>query len=136
MNYKIGNKVRIKSLDWYKKNKDKKYGSIYVGSRFPFWKNMAKYCGTVMKIAVVKVDPEDSNKCHYLMENCEERWANGMIEGLVLEPQEKMVSLNKVCDMLHAMLITQDINNCDYVTAPAYNNVVDFVNDFCEVMEV
>ena len=45
-------------------------------------------------------------------------------------PKKGMVSLDQVCDMLYAMLTTQDINDYDYVTAPAYNNVVDFVEDF------
>ena len=61
---------------------------------------------------------------------------NIMIEGLVdTEPQEKMVSLDEVCDMLYAMLITQDINDYDYVTAPAYDTVEDFVEGFRKTME-
>lgn len=33
------------------------------------------------------------------------------------------------------MLTTQDINDYDYVTAPAYDDVVDFVEDFRKTME-
>lgn len=51
------------------------------------------------------------------------------------ELQEKMVSLDKVCEMLYAMLTTQDINDYYYVTAPAYEDVVDFVDDFRKAME-
>lgn len=59
------------------------------------------------------------------------RFIDSMIEGPVDgEPNETMVSLDKVCDLLYAMLTTQDINDYDYVTAPAYDNVVDFVEDF------
>ena len=59
-----------------------------------------------------------------------------MVEGLAdVEPQDKMVSLNKVCDMLYAMLTTQDINDYDYVTAPAYDNVEELVEDFRKSME-
>ena len=82
MKYKKEDKVRIKSLDWYNQNKDN-HGAIYGGNGFIFWKNMARYCGTIMKIAIVKVDPEDSNKGYYFMENSEERWTDEMIEGLV-----------------------------------------------------
>lgn len=60
---------------------------------------------------------------------------NSMIDGIVDEPQEKMVSLDGVCDMLYAMLTTQDINDYDYVTAPAYDTVEDFVEDFRKTME-
>lgn len=49
--------------------------------------------------------------------------------------EEKTVSLNKACDILYAMLCTQDINDYYYVTAPAYEDVVDFVDDFRKAME-
>ena len=84
MKYKVGDYVRIKSLDWYNKNKDN-YGAIYAGNGFCFWKNMTKHCGEIMKITTVKVDPEDSNKGFYFMENSDEKWTDGMIEGLVEE---------------------------------------------------
>ena len=84
MKYKVGDNVRIKSLDWYNENKDN-YGSIYAGNGFCFWKSMARLCGEIMKITSVKVDPEDSNKGYYFMENSEEKWSDEMIEGLVEE---------------------------------------------------
>ena len=90
MKYKKEDKVRIKSLDWYNQNKDN-HGAIYGGNGFIFWKNMARYCGTIMKIAIVKVDPEDSNKGYYFMENSEERWTDEMIEGLV---EEEIITTN------------------------------------------
>lgn len=63
-----------------------------------------------------------------------------MIEGLAnehaKEHQEKMVSLDEVCDMLYAMLDThQDVDGYDYVTAPAYDTVEDLVEDFRKSME-
>ena len=48
---------------------------------------------------------------------------------------DTLVSLDDVCEMLYAMLSTQDINDYNYVTAPAYDNVVDFVEDFRKAME-
>lgn len=51
MKYKVGDKVKIKSLDWYKANKNKK-GNI------PFYRNstytMSYYCGKIAKIINVK----------------------------------------------------------------------------------
>ena len=48
---------------------------------------------------------------------------------------DTLVSLDDICELLYAMLSTQDINDYDYVTAPAYDNVVDFVEDFRKAME-
>ena len=63
-------------------------------------------------------------------------WADKNPQGVAIEDsQEKMVSLDKVCDMLYAMLTTQDINDYDYVTAPAYDNVGDFVYDFRKAID-
>jgi hypothetical protein len=50
-------------------------------------------------------------------------------------PKKGLVSLDKVCEMLYAMLSTQEIHNYDYVTASAYDNVEDFVEDFRKVFE-
>ena len=94
MKYKVGDKVRIKSLDSYNENKDN-YGAIYAGNGFCFWKNMVRHCGEIMKITSVKVDPEDSNKGYYFMENSDERWTDGMIEGLV---EEETKSENELLD--------------------------------------
>ena len=87
MKYKVGDEVRIKSLDWYNENKDN-YGVIYAGNGFCFWEYMVRHCGEIMKIAIVKVDPEDSNKGYYFMETSEEKWTDEMIEGLVEEATE------------------------------------------------
>ena len=84
MKYDVGQKVRIKSLDWYNENKDN-YGAVYAGNGFAFWNYMAGLCGEIMTISSIKVDPEDSNKGYYFMENSEEKWTDEMIEGLVEE---------------------------------------------------
>ena len=44
-----------------------------------------------MKITIVKVDPEDSNKGYYFMENSEEKWTDGMIEGLAEETEPELL---------------------------------------------
>lgn len=91
MKYKVGDKVKIKSLDWYNENKDN-YGAVYAGNGCVFWNYMARHCGEIMEIAIVKVDPENSNKCYYFMENSGERWTDEMIEGLV---EEKNITINR-----------------------------------------
>lgn len=44
--------------------------------------------------------------------------------------------IDKARKMLYAMLDThQDSYGYDYITAPAYDSVEEFVNDFCKSME-
>jgi hypothetical protein len=48
----------------------------------------------------------------------------------------KQEFINYARKMLYAMLDThQDSYGYDYVTAPAYDSVEEFVNDFCKTME-
>ena len=142
MKYKVGDKVKIKSLDWYNENKID-YGTSYGANKirshvkcngYSFLDIMSPYCG---KELTVDIAEEDNNISTYIMKEpaISFKFTEDMIEGLVDEPQEKMVSLDKVCDMLYAMLTTQDINDYDYVTAPAYDTVEDFVEDFRKTME-
>ena len=51
MKYKVGDKVKIKSLDWYKANKNKKGNTtFYRNSTY----TMSYYCGKIAKIINVK----------------------------------------------------------------------------------
>ena len=108
MKYKVGDKVRIKSIDWYNENKDN-YGAIYAGNGFCFWKNMARHCGEIMKITIVKVDPLDSNKGYYFMENSEERWTDEMIEGLDKEVKTESIVANAIAGEIIAEKMMLDI---------------------------
>ena len=130
MKYKAGDKVRIKSLDWYNENKDED-GRVICGY-ISFCKEMTSYCGKELTIDFIY---DSDGKSLYVMKESKINWGfwgftDEMIEGPTDEPQDKMVSLDEVCNMLYAMLSTQDINDYYYVTAPAYDNVVDFVEDF------
>lgn len=76
MKCKVGDKVKIKSLDWYNKNKDS-VGYVYVGCYF--CPEMSKYCG---KIATVK----DAFGNRYLLDIDERRpsvWSGGMFESKI-----------------------------------------------------
>ena len=42
MKYKIGDKVRVKSIDWYNRN-ERKNGTVLIGPGFV--EDMSKYCG-------------------------------------------------------------------------------------------
>lgn len=127
MLYKPGDKVRIKSLDWYETNE--RDGRVMCDG-LAFLGMMTGWCGKELTIDCIFVDERGSG---YIMKEPHIQWrfTDSMIEGPVeVEPKKIMVSLDKACDLLYAMLTTQDINDYDYVTAPAYDNVVDFVEDF------
>ena len=146
INYKIGDRVRIKSLDWYKKmlsspsklswiNKaDGVFEGIRCGSRV-FTDAMCKFCGKVMTIKEVGIT-------FYLMEEDKigYEFTDEMIECLVDEPQEKkiedpvdepqdkMVSLNKVEKYLRENIIL-------YVWASNLDKREEWFNDFHKAME-
>ena len=82
MEYKVGDKVRIKSIDWYNENKNK-YGNIKCGY-MPFTSDMSIYCGEVLTICDIKEEFS-----YYHMKKCKYQFTDEMIEGLVEEPLYK-----------------------------------------------
>ena len=86
MKYKEGDRVRIKSLDWYNENKNK-YGRVPLiyshGAKFNFLKEMSTFCGKEMTITEV-----DDYECKYYEmkeDSGDYHWTDEMIEGLVEE---------------------------------------------------
>lgn len=94
MKYKAGDKVIIKSLDWYYSNLDR-MGNVKCGVWY-FTDVQTSYCGATLEILAVCDD-------FYMMKNIGHHWTDEMIEGLAdeVEPQEKMVSLDAVCNWLY-----------------------------------
>lgn len=73
---KIGDTVRIKSIDWYNQNKDE---NGYVNLFCTFTKSMSEYCGkeyTILKI----IDTGDGNKVYYLNTPCHWNFSEEMFE--------------------------------------------------------
>jgi hypothetical protein len=103
MRYKKGDKVRVKSLDWYKANKNPENAIIFEGFNI-FDESMSEFCGKVVTIEHCNAkhnyyDIEEDGKVNY--------WTDEMFEGLAIEdPQEKMVSLEDVCKFLDEHLYT------------------------------
>ena len=82
--YKIGQKVRVKSLDWYNNNKDG-LGGVRIGDNKPkFTYGMSKYCGQVLTT-------DDHYECdgeYYMIEDDGVyTWTDEMFEGVVDESQ-------------------------------------------------
>ena len=77
MKYKAGDKVRIKSLDWYNANKDS-FGLIFC-NQICFDEKMSKFCGKTVTITAQR-----DNKYYLIMEdNCLSFWSEDMFECLV-----------------------------------------------------
>lgn len=73
--YKFGDKVIVKSLDWYNENKDA-FGNVKVPCTFV--EEMCKYCGNIFTIQ--NVGPN-----HYTLKEVGYAWSDEMFEGLAEE---------------------------------------------------
>ena len=85
LKYKVGDKVRIKSIDWYYENKGP-FGEL-CPDFIVFLPSRSKYCGQIMTIKEVLRNSYNSDLIYYKMieDNQLNDWTNGMIEGLVEE---------------------------------------------------
>lgn len=92
MKHKVGDKVRIKSREWYEKNKDKN-GDILCGGMF-FVEDMNRYCGKIATIteanATYKIDIDDH----------EFSWTDGMFEDD--EPRTSETLLKDIANVIKA----------------------------------
>lgn len=129
MKYKVGDKVRIKSLEWYKSAYKDNDGDIKCDGHSYFFNTMQEFCGEVMTI-------EHAYGLHYSM--VEDvygwHWDDEMIECLV-EPTSKMVSLDRIVEYLDSELYT----TCDYFgniqTACRDSiNKNEFIEKLCKAM--
>ena len=89
--YKIGDRVRIKSLDWYNNNK-KTFGDFKLKDTY-FTSSMKHYCGEIMTIENINYI---HNEYYYVMleDGGQYYWIDEMIEGLV----EEEILIEKVDD--------------------------------------
>lgn len=81
MKYKVGDRVKIKSLDWYNKNKGNanRTDSVWCkDGKVWFIYHMSQYCGKIMTIINVWEN-------FYTLEGSGNRWTDEMIEGLAEE---------------------------------------------------
>ena len=71
--YKIGDKVKLKSLEWYNQNKNEEGNVIINGPEYDeelvFTKNDSQYCGQVFTISYISYD---CDRCYLFAEmtNC------------------------------------------------------------------
>ena len=83
MKYKVGQKVRIKSLDWYKLHKRPLTEAVELINSPNFIKEMSCFCNKVMTIVAIKENV-------YLMEEDDSKfdWTDDMIYGVEETKQE------------------------------------------------
>ena len=82
--YKIGNKVKVKSIDWYNNNKDR-FGSVAIGDKKPrFTYAMSKYCGQVLTVDDLS---EYEGEYYMIEDDGVYTWADEMFEGVVDDSQ-------------------------------------------------
>lgn len=74
--YKVGDRVIVKSLDWYNENKNSR-GSVDVPCTFVL--GMSEYCGKVVTIRY------QGGSCYSIEESWKYSWSDEMFEGLAEE---------------------------------------------------
>ena len=83
MKFKVGDKVKVKSLSWYNSNKNS-YGFVSDDNyNEPFSKKMAEYCGKVLEITAIEVG-------YYILAD-DDRWyfADFMLEDKAIKGKTK-----------------------------------------------
>ena len=91
MKYKVGDKVLIKSADWYYKNRDEE-DIVHCGN-VGFIPSMAKFCGQIVTISSVSSE-KSSFKIYQIYRIKEDNgiynWTDEMIEGIFAEENKPL----------------------------------------------
>lgn len=102
MKYKVGDRVKIKNLDWYNENKDE-YGYVRCID-FLFTPEHSKYCGCEFTISHITEFRIPS----YVMESNGHEWTDEMIEGLAEEETKFGTASNPLEPKSNANYLTQE----------------------------
>ena len=108
MKYKEGDRVRIRSKEWYDSNKNK-FGKVWTRSltgdyMICFDHDFVKYCGKVAEIFSVERD-------NYALKGIPYAWADEMIEGLA-EDETKPLTYEETVEIIEAMQGVGDSWEC------------------------
>lgn len=124
MKYKVGDKVRIKSLDWYNENKDK---NGIVNVPYKFIKEMNGYCGKEFIIQEISNDA-------YLLDGIDYTFSDDMFEPVeesVLEIPAGYKITKIECDKIY-------LKKSEITTYDTIPNISGFITEykFLSVKEV
>lgn len=111
--YKVGDKVIVKSLDWYNENKDA-YGNVNVPCCFV--SEMSKYCGKVVTIRYVNL------RSYGIEESYSFSWSDEMFEGFA----EEMYAYPKTKDVKD---LPKDFAECAKVVGATEEGLVGIYKD-------
>lgn len=138
MRYKLGDKVKIKSLDWFKANEYNSQGTY--DDVLAFLKMTDECCGKELTIDFIFTDERGTG---YIMKEPKVQWrfTDSMIEGLADAPP-KMVSLEKVKEWLYKNFYESynlnDYGKYDldepYITS-SFDTIDEMIEDFHKTME-
>ena len=107
MKYNVGDKVRIKSIDWYNENKNEN-GSIYLNNN-SFVSDMSEFCGKIATI-IKKCDKYDK---YYKLDIDKNKgswsWTDDMLED-IMESKKVKITLPKDCKVSDINTTVKD--NC------------------------
>lgn len=136
MKYKVGDRVRIKSLDWYNANRDYN-GNVECGFYY-FIEEMSKYCGKILTIGEVYRNEYE------LQEGENFIWTDEMFDSIIENTDdvesktssEQMVSLKMICEYLDKELYTSYdyFGNIQTVSKNAVSKK-DFIEKLCKEIE-
>ena len=136
MKYKVGDRVRIKSLDWYNANRDYN-GNVECGFYY-FIEEMSKYCGMILTIGEVYRNEYE------LQEGENFIWTDEMFDSIIENTDdvesktssEQMVSLKMICEYLDKELYTSYdyFGNIQTVSKNAVSKK-DFIEKLCKEIE-
>lgn len=84
MKYKVGDKVKVKSIEWYNANKSK-YGTVKCSEAY-FQPTMSKLCGNILTIKNI-----DKTINAYIVEENSYYWVDDMFESLVEEKTTQLL---------------------------------------------
>lgn len=137
MKYKVGDKVKIKSLDWYNDNRDYN-GNVECGFYY-FIEEMTKYCGKILTIGEVYRNEYE------LQEGENFIWTDEMFDSIIENTDdvesktssEQMVSLKMICEYLDKELYTSYdyFGNIQTVSKNAVRKE-DFIKKLCKEIEL
>ena len=119
MKYSVGQKVKIRSLEWYRDNINR-YGIIECG-KYEFFEPMNEYCGKVVTIKRIdddnyRIDTDKGAFC----------WTDEMIEGLV-EEENKPFTYEETVEIIKTMQGIGDSWECPdgYIFVDENGNVIN-----------
>lgn len=131
MKYKVGDKVRIKSLEWYNSNKDKQ-GDVTVCINF-FVLQMSQYCGKIATITRVSLESYKID-----IDNSTWNWTDEMFEDDTNISDNSIKSESKEIDweqrqynLARDILLSNRTFNSNYIK-DRINQSIDIAKQFIE----